>query len=185
MYKLVEWSPNIDLREFYKAAKNKGHLNNSSQKAMVDCFSNEKKFQVWVLYKDSKVIGSVAAHSMPELGENSYRILARTCVLDGVHSGKGLGTKRHYIQQHQNVTSQIFIPKMIDWCGLNSEMYATSNQLDSGSQKKVHQIYFPLLEKQGEVSRIKEMYYRGTEQTVWKLHPNTFYGNLSKFPRWV
>ena len=187
IYKLVEWNENLDLTEFYAEAEKRGHINNTSQKVMIDCFRNEQRSQVWILYKNDQAIGSVAAHTFPEMGDNSYRILARTCVLDGVipNSGHGLGTGRWYIQQHQNFTCQFYIPKMIEWCGIDSNMYATSNQLASGSQRKVHNIYFPLLEKQGEFIRTKEMYYRGTEQTIWKLNPITFLENLERYVRWI
>lgn len=187
MYKMVEWSSSLNLEEFYAEAASRGHINNSSQKVMVDCFRNEERSQVWILYKNNCAIGSVAAHKFPEMGPNAYRILTRTCVLDGVipNNGKGLGTGRWYIQQHQNTTCQFFIPKMIEWCGIDADMYATSNQLDGASQRKVHNIYFPLLECQGEFARIKEIHYRGTEQTVWKLNPYKFNENLSKYPRWI
>jgi hypothetical protein len=67
---------------------------------------------------------------------------------------------------------------------MDSNMYATSNQLDGGSQRKVHNIYFPLLEQQGEFTRVTELNYRGAEQTVWKLNPVVFLENLSKYPKW-
>ena len=31
---------------------------------------------------------------------------------------------------------------------------------------------------------IKEVFYRGTEQTVWKINVTAFETNLSKYPRW-
>jgi hypothetical protein len=186
MYEMIEWNKDLDLAEFYAEAEYRGHINNASQTAMVDCFRNEERAQVWILYKDSKAIGSVAAHTFPEMGSNAYRILTRTCVINGVipNNGKGLGTGRRYIQQHQNTTCQFYVPKMIEWCGMDSKMYATSNQLDSGSQRKVHNIYFPLLEQQGEFTKSQELHYRGVDQTVWKLNPQVFLENLRKYPRW-
>lgn len=188
MHKLVQWNEDLNLTDFYTEAKRRGHVNNSSQKVMVDCFRNEEQAQVWILYKDCQAIGSVAAHTFPEMGGNSYRILARTCVLDGVinpSNTKGLGTGKRYIQQHQNITCQFYVPKMIEWCGIDSNMYATSNQLSGGSQRKVHNIYFPLLERQGEFTKVKEIHYRGTDQTVWKLNPHVFLKNLNCNPRWI
>jgi hypothetical protein len=188
MYKLVEWDKDLDLSNFYTEAERRGHVNNSSQKVMVDCFSNEDRAQVWILYKDNKAIGSVAAHTFSEMGTNAYRILARTCVLDGVinpNNTSGLGTGKRYIEQHQNITCQFYVPKMIEWCGIDSDMYATSNQLSGGSQRKVHNIYFPLLEHQGEFAKTKEMHYRGADQTVWKLNPHVFLENLNRYPRWI
>lgn len=186
MYKIVPFSEELDLTDFYAEAERRGHVNNSSQKVMVDCFRNEERSQVWILYKDDKAIGSVAAHTFPEMGPNAYRILTRTCVLDGVipNNGTGLGSGRWYIQQHQNTTCQFFVPKMIEWCGIDSEMYSTSNELDGGSQRKVHKIYFPLLEKQGEWTKGPTIEYRGCTQQVWKLHPDKFLENLSKYPKW-
>jgi hypothetical protein len=186
MYNLIPFNETLDLTEFYAEAERRGHVNNSSQKVMVDCFRNEERAQVWILYKDNRAIGSVAAHTFPEMGPNAYRILTRTCVLDGVvtGNGRGLGSGRLYIQQHQNTTCQFFVPKMIEWCGIDADMYATSNELAGGSQRKVHNIYFPLLQKQGEFTKEKEIFYRGTTQTVWKLHPEVFLHNLNRFPRW-
>ena len=37
MYKIVSWSEDLDLTEFYAEAERRGFANNSSQKAMVDC----------------------------------------------------------------------------------------------------------------------------------------------------
>lgn len=187
MFKLVEWSPELDLTEFYSEAERRKHVNNSSRKVMVDCFRNEERSQVWILYKDNIAIGSVAAHTFPEMGPNAYRILARTCILDGAipTNGGGLGLRsRQGIQQHQNVTCQFYVPKMIEWCGIESDMYTTSNQLDAGSQRKVHNIYFPLLERQGEFVKAQELHYRGVDQTAWKLNSHIFLENLNRMPRW-
>jgi hypothetical protein len=181
-YELKPFSTELDLADFYAEAERRGHVNNANQKAMVDCFRNEDRAQVWILYKDNVAIGSVAAHTFPEMGLNAYRILTRTCVLEGVipNNGKGLRTGRVYYQQLQNPISQFFVPKIIEWCGIDSEMYATSNQLDGGSQRKVHNIYFPLYEKQGLFTKVKEIHYRGTTQTVWKLNARTYLDHLSK-----
>lgn len=185
MYKIIEWNEKLDLSEFYAECSKRGFINNSSQKMMIDCFKNEKEWNAWILYKDSKAIGSVVVHSFDDMmGPNSYRILARTCVLDGVVNGGGLGTPRKYIQQHQNITCQFFIPLCIEWCGKGNKLYATSNESKEASQKLVHNIYFPLLAKQGEFKKIKNIYYRYTNQTVWQLDPDKFLENLSKYPRW-
>jgi len=51
MYELKEWSPSLDLTEFYQEAQRRGHTNNASEESMVGCFKDEEKFQVWILYK--------------------------------------------------------------------------------------------------------------------------------------
>jgi len=40
------------------------------------------------------------------------------------------------------------------------------------------------MEASGQMKRIKEIEYRGTQQTVWQLFPNKFLEELEKYPRW-
>ena len=88
-YKLVEYTPDIDLTEFYKEAAANGYVNNSNQKIMIDAFNNEEKSQVFILFRDGKPMGATAVHTFPEMGENSYRILTRTCAVGGMMHNAG------------------------------------------------------------------------------------------------
>lgn len=185
MYEFIDWSSDLDLTEFYTKAAEKGYVNNVSQQVMVDCFQNETNFKVWILYKDGSPVGSVAAHTFPEMGENAYRILARTCVLEGTISD-GLGTANTYIVQHQNTADQFFIPKSIEWCqsqNPNAVMYATSND-SVASTRQVEEIYFPTLAEQGEWENTGTITYRGWEQQVWKLNTDVFLEHLDLYDRW-
>jgi hypothetical protein len=181
-YELKPFSTEFDLTNFYAETERRGYVNNLSQKVMVDCFKNEEKSQVWILFKDDKPIGSVAAHSFPEMGVNSFRIMARTCTIDTgsrPNNGKGLNTMSDLLT-HQDISSQFYIPKCIEWCGIDSNMYITSNALKGGSQRRVHTLWLPMLAKQGEFTKIKEIHYRGTIQTVWKLNANTYLDHLAE-----
>lgn len=186
MFRIIPWSEDLDLTEFYKSAEARGFANNSSRKVLVDCFDREKQKQVWILYNNDKAVGSVAAHSFPEMGEDAYRIAARTCVftdqLDGVY-GSALRTIS-VITKHQNPTAQFLIPACIEWTPPWADLYITSNESSVGSQQLVHTIFGPALERQGVMKRVKEMEYRGTVQTVWQLFPDKFYQELNKHPRW-
>jgi hypothetical protein len=187
LFKVIPWTPDLELGEFYKNAAARGFENNSSQKAMVDCFKKERESRVWILYYNSKPVGSVAAHSFDDvMGPNSYRIAARTCVftdkLDGTY-GTALRTIS-VITEHQNPTAQFLIPACIDWCPTGSSLYITSNENSVGSQKRVHNIFGPALEKTGVMKRIKDVHYRGTMQTVWQIFPDRFYEQLNRFGRW-
>ena len=184
MYKLVPWSESLDLTEFYNTAKEKGFENNSSQQMLVDCFKNEKEKQVWILYYNDKAIGSVAAHSFSEMGDNSYRIAARTCVFSDMLPLNTLRTKNQIVT-HQHVTSQFLIPVCIEWAPKGSNLYITSNENSAGTQRLVHRIYGPAMEATGQMKRVTEMQYRGTYQTVWQLFPDKFYKELNKYPRWT
>lgn len=184
MYKIVPWTENLDLTEFYTIAKSKGFLNNASQQMLVDCFRKENNWQVWILYYNGTPVGSVAAHSFDDvMGPNSYRIAARTCVFTDMLPTNTLRT-RNQIVTHQHVTSQFLIPVCIEWAPAGSKLYITSNENDAGTQKLVHRIFGPAMEETGQMKRIKDVFYRGTDQTVWELFPDKFYEELNKYKRW-
>lgn len=185
MYKIIEWHESLDLDNFYQESARRGFVNNSNQKIMIDCFKNEKEWNAWILYENDQAIGSVVAHSFDDvMGVNTYRILTRTCVLNGTKT-KGLITAKNAIMQHQNFTDQFLLPKCLQWTNNKGKVYATSNTSHEASQRLVHSIYFPTLAKLGIVREIKEIYYRNTKQTVWEIHPEKFYENFSKYPKWI
>lgn len=181
---MVRWSKDLDLTEFYKDAERRGFVNNASQKMLVDSLAKEREWCVWILYYNDVAVGSVGAHSFPEMGENAYRIAVRTCIFTDKLPLTTLRT-RNQIVTHQHATSQFLIPACIDWAPANSSLYITSNESDTGTQKLVHRIFGPAMEETGQMKRIKEIFYRGTEQTVWQLFPEKFYEELNKYKRWI
>lgn len=183
MYKIIPWSEDLDLTEFYKLAESKGFVNNASQHMLVDCFRREQRWQVWILFYNNQAVGSVAAHSFPEMGANAYRIAARTCVFTDLLPLTTLRT-RNQIVTHQHVTSQFLIPACIEWAPKGSDLYITSNENDAGTQRLVHRIFGPAMEATGQMKKIKDIFYRGTNQTVWQLFPDRFYEELNKHSRW-
>lgn len=184
MYRIVPWDPTLDLTYFYKIAGQKGFVNNSSQRMLVDSFNIEREKQVWILYYNDVAIGSVAAHSFDTVMEqNSYRIAVRTCVFTDHLPNQSLRTKS-VITDHQNVTAQFLIPTCIKWTGTDKNLYITSNESTVGSQRRVHRTFFPLLEKKGIVKKIKDIEYRGALQTVWQLFPVKFLEDLELYTKW-
>jgi hypothetical protein len=186
-FKVVPWSQDLNLTEFYSEAQQRGFLNNASQKSLINCFDNEKEKQVWILYYKNLPVGSVAAHSFDDvMGESSYRIAARTCVftdrLDGPY-GNALRTIS-VITKHQNPTAQFLIPACIEWTGLDKHLYITSNNSKVGTQNRVHNIFGPALQKTGVMIPVKEVEYRGLLQTIWKFDPVIFYQQLNRYGRW-
>lgn len=186
MYKVIPWTPELDLTEFYATADAKGFVNNASQKMLVDSLAKEKEWCVWILYYNNRAIGSVGAHSFPEMGDNAYRIAARTCVFTDQLLGPYGNALRtiSVITKHQNPTAQFLIPTCIEWAPSGANLYITSNESSVGTQRRVHNIFGPALERMGVMQRVKELYYRGTEQTVWQLFQDKFYQELNKHPRW-
>ena len=185
MFTLIPWTEDLNLDEFYAEAARRGFDNNSSQKKMIDCLRNEKEWAAWILYQGDNAIGSVAAHSFDNImGPNSYRICVRTCVLPHTRRTNSVDTARNAIAKHQNVTSQFFIPQCIKWAGEDKNLYITSNENSSGSQRMVHTIFFPTLAKTGVMTRVCDVHYRGTDQTVWQLNIDQFLKELELYPRW-
>jgi hypothetical protein len=184
MYKIIPWTPELDLTEFYTTATAKGFKNNASQHMLVDSLSKEKEWCVWILYYNNKAVGSVGAHSFPEMGDNAYRIAVRTCVFTDQLPLNTLRTKNQIVT-HQHATSQFLIPTCIDWAPKDSNLYITSNESSVGTQRLVHRIFAPAMESTGQMKRVREMNYRGADQTIWQLYPDKFYQELIKYPRWI
>ena len=185
MYKVSKWNELLDLSDFYAEAERRGFKNNSSQAAMIDCFRNEREWEAWILYQDDKAIGSVAAHSFDDVMPGGYRILTRVCTFAEARKTTGLITPKRLVAEHQNLTDQFLLPQCIEWVGNRGKMYATSNKSKEASQRLVQSYYFPTLEKIGIVSRVKDVHYRHTDQTVWEIHADKFLENLERYPRWV
>jgi hypothetical protein len=183
MFEIAKWNETLDLTSFYEAAARKGFVNNSDQRKLVNCFDNEKEKQVWILFYNSKPVGSVAAHSIDVFENKSYRICARTCILTNLLPMQSLRTIRG-ITEHQNYTAQFFIPTCIEWAEKDKDLFITSNPSKEASQRLVHEIFCPALEKKGVLEFRGNKIYRGLEQSFWKLNVENFYKDLSRFPRW-
>jgi hypothetical protein len=175
MYKMIPWSLDLDLSEFYVEANRRGFVNNASQKTMIDCFQHEREWQVWLLHYENKIVGSVAAHSIDE----GYRICARTCVLSNLLPLNTLRT-RNQIAEHNHVTAQFYMPACIEWVAGRGDMYITSHASEVGTQRLVHTVWGPTLEKTGVLTKAFEKEYRGHVQTFWKLNTLVFLEQLDK-----
>ena len=184
MYSLAKWTADLDLTDFYAEAKLRGFVNNASQQMLIDSLTKEREWCVWIFYYNNKAVGSVGAHSLPELGSNSYRICTRTCVFTDLLPYHQLRALTHTIKRHQNITAQFFIPQCIEWAGHDKDLYITSHPSSVGTQKLVHNIYCPALVETGALDRTCEFEYRGHLQTFWKLNVDVFYEQLNQLPRW-
>ena len=175
------------MTEFYTTAKERGFVNNADRHMLVETIAKEDEWQVWILLYNDRIVGSTAAHSFPEMGADSYRIAARTCVLtdklEGMTYGQGL-RGISVITKHQNPTAQFLIPACIDWAPKDAKLYITSNENEAGTQRRVHNIFGPALQKLGVMTPVKNVHYRGTDQTVWHFNQHKFYEQLNLHGRW-
>jgi hypothetical protein len=185
MYEIKEYNENLDLTYFYNKCKEKGFINNSSKSKLIKNLKKEKEFKLWILYYNNKPVGSTAFHSFDDvMGENSYRICVRSCVLSDELNIKNIRSIRGGINKHQYVSSQFFIPLCIEWTPKDSKLYITTSNKDEASMRLVHNLFFPELSKIGIVKKIKNIFYGGVEQTVWQLIPEVFLESLNKCLRW-
>jgi len=185
MYEIKKYNDNLDLSFFYQRCAMKGFKNNSSKKKLVDIFKNEKDYQLWILYYNNKPIGSTGFHSFDDvMGKNSYRICVRTCVLTDELDILNIRPLSNIIKKHQNISSQIYMPLCIKFTPKNSNLYITTSNKEEASMKLMHRIVFPELGKMGVVKNIKNIIYKGTEQTIWQLFPDLYLKSLEQHPRW-
>lgn len=181
MYKILEFSDNLVLDDFYKLAHAKGYNNNTSKEVLYDTFAHCERFQTWILYYNESAVASVSAHSLEELGilGEAYRIAARTCVLaDLTERPKNLRTENTIFTQHQHLTAQVLIPLCIEWAGRDKDLYISTNENDTGKQKAVHKKYCPSLLKSGVLEEPIELEYRLSIQCFWKMNVDVFYNQL-------
>lgn len=190
-YKIVPWTPDIDLKlgDFYAEAERRGFVNNASRKMLVESIAKERKWGVWILYYNDIAVGSVAAHSFDDvMGPNTFRIAARTCVftdlLEQSEPYRSALRTISVITRHQNPTAQFLIPACINWAPNGSRLFITSNESKVGTQRRVHNIFGPALARQGTMKKIKDVHYRGTDQTVWEFFPEVFWEQINQLPRW-
>jgi hypothetical protein len=183
-YNIVEYSPNLDLVDFYNENKLRSLENNIGQQEMFDCFRNEKTWNGWLVEYNGKFIGGVCIHSFDDvMGPNSYRIYARSCFHTDL-SMKPTGYVKSHYSQLQNVGLQLFTPVSIEWAGIDKKFYGSSNSRDVGSAQIVDKVWFPRLAERGIFTKIKEVYYRGHYQNIWELNVAEYLKQIKDVPLW-
>lgn len=184
MYRIQEYNQTLDLDDFYRLAHDRKFYNNDSKEKVVDTWKHMDRWQVWFLYFDDQIVGSIAAHSLEELGVlgDAYRIAARTCTFDDLTKQRtSLRTANTIIAKHQNLTAQFLLPLCIEWAGKDKDLYISSNENDTGTQKYVHRLYCPGLRKIGILEDPVDLEYRRAIQSFWRLNVDEFYNQMENY----
>jgi hypothetical protein len=184
MFQIKEYSDSLDLTEYYHLANSRGFYNNDTKEKLVDTWLHMDRWQVWLLYYNEQIVGSIAAHSLEELGVlgDAYRIAARTCTFDDLTGQrKSLRTANTIIAKHQNLTAQLLLPLCIEWAGKDKDLYISSNENDTGTQKYVHRLYCPGLKKIGILEEPVELEYRNAMQSFWRMDVTEFYRQMDEY----
>lgn len=183
-YRLVEYSPDLDLSDFYRESDKRGFKNNNSQAAMFDCFRNERSWNGWLVEYQNRYIGGVCIHSFDDvMGPNSYRIYTRACFHTDL-SAKPSGYVSSHFKQLQNVGLQLFTPVSIMWAGLDKKFYGSSNSRDVGSARMVNDVWFPRLADRGIFTKVCEVDYRGHLQNIWQLNVDEYIKQIREVSHW-
>lgn len=162
---------------FFEKAAARGFVNNASLEMLNSC-ADERKHVIFLIKDGVNIVGTFGAHTIDIL-PNAYRICVRTCVLTDNTGFMGLTTLNH-IKTHSNLIAQFAIPACIAWVNDSSaNMYISSHPSPVGTQRLVHNIYCPTLEKIGVLLNTGEHKYRGHEQTFWKLNAGEFTRQLA------
>ena len=86
------------------------------------------------------------------------------------------------LKRCEDVSSRFYVPKMIEWCGMDTNMYCTTNDLEGGKQRTVHRVWLPIMSKQGIVYKIKMIMRMWNK--LWKLNPRVL-RHLISLPRLI
>jgi hypothetical protein len=167
------------LVEFMVECGNRGLVNNSSIE-MLYGYRDEKQHALFLLWFNDRIVGTFGSHSM-NVFPDSYRICARMCILTDLTDYPAIRTLNQ-IKTNKHLTALYAIPKCIEWVksvNPNGSMYITSHPSDVGTQRLVHNIYCPAMEKIEVLKNEGSYFYRGSEQTFWKLNTEKFYETIN------
>jgi hypothetical protein len=186
MFELKLYNNDIDLSDFYKEAEKKKFYNNSSQEMLIDYISKYEDAKLWLLLYDKKVVGTVVAHRLRELGilgKDAYRIGARTCVLTHLIGKQRVKSLKGKTDIHYSHASQFLLPACIEGVGKDKPLYLSTHTGNIGSQNKVHNFWAKHFHIAGVLENPIELEYRGSFQTFWKVNVDKFYETL-RLSRW-
>lgn len=182
MFSVKEFSEQLDLTEFYKTAKERGYYNNCNQTVLHDNMKHLNDYKTFLLYYEETVVGSVCLHSLEELnilGDNAYRVGARTCLFPDLIGG----TRKFSMQNYNNnpfshYSTQLLFPMCIKYCGIDTPMYVSTNENEVGTQIKVHRIWAKVMHRLGYLIDPVELDYRNNFQTFWKINTQKWIDDL-------
>lgn len=180
-YKITQFDGTLTdgILQFMELAAQRGFTNNSTLEQIYS-YRDERRHALWFIEAGNKVVGSFGAHSI-DIIPNSYRIVARTCILSDHTHYSGLRTSRRFIKQHQHLIARIAMPWCVNWINdPSANMFISSHPSSVGTQRIVHNLYCPTLVEVGVLEKYGEYFYRGHTQTFWKLDHEELFRQLAE-----
>ena len=165
-----------DLEVFCQKAWKLGYTNNSSLKAMRYDWCKENG-EYYCAMQDDRIIAVAGCHTLPEVGDDAWRILFRGCELPGTSPYKGLNKG-----DWNSVTQRDFIPKFIDYIP-STNLYISTNTDNEHAGKAVrnHRLMNILAkQKDAYIDNMGDMVLYDTQQTIWKLNIDQYLNRRSK-----
>lgn len=165
-----------DLKEFCNRCKNLNYKNNESLESMrlEWCLKNNGQF--FLTYSENQLISISGCHPLPQIGNDTFRILFRGATLQEYQNPLGILNKYHMTA----ITFYSHVPFQIDW-GVSkgySKFCITTNWSNPDGIESMYHSHrvFKYLEKQKLVECVFEkINLYSTEQAVWKLNIDRYF----------
>lgn len=172
-YREFTESDRPQLEEFCRRCEIAGHRNNASFAALKLEELRPPFGQYWLVLDGGEVVGISGCHHFPQVGEHTYRILYRSCVLES-HRIEGVTGLFRNITVNEPLFRDV-VPLQIAWARQHGarEFVITTNAVHDeewkGKMLQMNRV-LALLEKQKTVSLLHagmEVYH--CRQNVWRL----------------
>ena len=157
-----------ELENFCNKCQLLGYNNNSSLDSMKYKWCKDWG-EYWGAWHNNELIAVAGAHPLPEISDNSIRVLFRGCQINSPYSGLNAS--------HMNsVPFRDILPVQIKHFK-NKDLYITTN-IDhdaSGKMSRTHKV-MKLLSKKDIVNlHVPEVELYYTKQSVWKLNKEKYF----------
>lgn len=170
----------IDMSQFYEQAAAKGYTNNMSYERMIAPLLKTQPSNFWVLYYNDIIVATVGAHLIKD---NVYRIGVRACVLPH-QSDLYKNTNYKSWLTAQTVPLQFLLPACIEWVGRDNRMYITTHTEHYGKHKSADNVTRLVARKTGIFKFEKEMVYRKTKQSFWRVDCDALDRLINENQKW-
>jgi hypothetical protein len=174
MFKVVNWTPDLDITDFYDEAKKRGYHNNDSYESMIKPFEDLEDTKILILYYDNKTVGCSISHPFLD----GYRIFTRLCVFTDLTPFRRCGTVKAF-KEHQHVTPRFFLP---EHAKLNAPLYFTTHPEDTAKMQSMHKLVTSWLSQCEVIEHYDNIEYRGSTQSVWKVNTEKWLDDMNKYP---
>jgi len=184
MFEVIEYTPSLDLKPYFKQAYEEGFIFHTSPRVFHR--PQEPVVNNWIVYQDNNPISTFGVHSLKKYNASGYSIMSKMCVLK--YKLPNAPAPKAFYNQHQNFVAQIVLPTCINWLlktqGSDISTYV-SVDLDKPPQyMKGHNLMLQSWSKRGLIERIEDCQWDNRQVALWKWNYKEFLEQYSNCPKW-